>query len=368
MSFGVRAGLEPWRVWRWMPGRGAAICLLVAGSLVGAIVGALLRRPPAYPERAEALVVVADGPSALGGTRPERIRTLVAALTSQPVLTAVKLQAGTPGAGISASGSVNVESHPSAGTLTVVADADNGSVATTLANSASSYAVMLVGRVQAAANAPYSIPASDFSGGIGAWGGISQFALPPLSLRVAPTGGRYHDGSLSVVCPPKPGCGPSVSLELTTVPHRAYTGALWVRAVSHAVQIVPFLGSDPKDVATGQPVTLASTWRRVAVSWTPSHPHSRIELGVLLAAPRTARFVVDAASITYGPAPPSRAQERHLFAHAGAAVALPAQVTGVVPGKTALSAALGAVAGLLAAAVGCGAGAVARRRQSDAQQ
>ncbi len=350
----------------WRPGQGAAILLLVAGPVLGACLGAVLHRPPAFPERAQALVVVADHASALGGTSAQRVRTLAAVLESRPVATAVELEAGAPEGGIPLSGSLSAKPDAGTGLVTVTADAESGSAAAALANSAGSYAVMLAGRVQAVANAPYSIPASDFSYGIGAWDGSSQFALRPTSLSAEPHGGRFRDGSLSAVCSPVPGCGPSTTLSYIVAPHRTYTGVVWARAPSHPFPAVAFLGGDAHDAQTGARVVLTRDWRRLVVSWAPLRAHSTIELGLLTTSHRKASFVVDAASLTDGPAPPSATQERDLTAAAAAAVAFPAHVTGAVAGNTALSAALGALAGLLAAVAGCAAAAVARRRQSGA--
>jgi hypothetical protein len=360
-----QADLQLKRAQEWTPGRGAAALLLVAGPVLGACLGAVLHRPPAFPERAQALVV-ANHASALGGRPAQRVRALAAVLESRPVATAVKLEAGTAEGSVPLSGSLSAESNARAGLVTVTANAENGSAARTLANAASSYAVMLAGRVQAAANAPYSIPASDFSYGIGAWDGNSQFALRPTSLTVAPNGGRFRDGSLRAVCAPVPGCGPSTTLSYVVAPHDIYTGAVWARARSQPFPAVAFLGGDAHDVETGARVTLTRAWRRLAVSWAPLRSHSTIELGLLTTSHRSASFVVDAASLTEGPAPPGVAQEQRLAADEAAAVAFPARVTGAVAGDTALSAALGALAGLLAAMAGCTAGAVARRRQSGA--
>jgi hypothetical protein len=311
--------------------------------------------------------VLANGDSALGGTRTERVQTLATALESRPTATAIKLEASAPREGVPVSGSLSAQPNLKAGTMTLIADADNGSAAVALANSAGSYAVMLAGRVQAAANAPFSIPASDFSNGIGAWDGISKFTLRPTSLTTAPKGGPYGDGSLKVVCSSMPGCGPSARLNFAVVPRNTYTAVVWARASSRSVRATIFLGSNPKDVATGHTVVLAPIWRRLVVSWTASHPHSAIELGVLLiSVSRTAGFLIGSASLTDGPAPPAEAQERRLIADAGAAVAVPARATGAATGNTALSAVLGAGAGLLAAVAGCVAGGVARRRQSGA--
>jgi hypothetical protein len=368
MKLLTRAALQLKRAQQWTPGRGAAISLLVASPLLGACLGAILRRPPTYPEQAQALVVLANSSSALGGTRTEQVRTLATALSAPPVSTAIKLGAGASRTGVPLSGSLSVESQPAAGTLTVIADADNGLAAAALANSSSSYAVTLAGRVQAAANVPYSIPASDFNDGGGAWDGISQFALRPTGLAVTPTGGRFSGGSLKVTCSGKPGCGPATSLDFVVMPHHTYTGVVWARAQSRPFLAVAFLGGDIRDATTGPQVTLTRTWHKLLVSWRPLRSHSSIELGMLTSSHRSTRFVIDAASLTDGPLPPSPAQEQRLSADSGAALASPARVTGAVPADTTLSAALGAVAGLLAAVAGCAAGAIARRRQSATQQ
>ncbi len=291
---------------------------------------------------------------------------MAAVLESRPVATAVELEAGATEGGIPLSGSLSAKPDAGTGLVTVTADAESGPAAAALANSAGSYAVMLAGRVQAAANARYSIPASDFSHGIGAWDESSQFALRPTSLTVAPNGGRFRDGSLRVVCSPVPGCGPSTTLSYVVAPHEIYTGAVWARALSQPFPAVAFLGGDAHDVETGARVTLTRVWRRLAVSWAPLRSHSTIELGLLTTSHRSASFVVDAASLTEGPAPPGVTQEQRLAVDEAAAVAFPARVTGAVAGDTVLSAALGALAGLLAAVAGCAAGAVARRRQSGA--
>ena len=149
-------------------------------------------------------------------------------------------------------------------------------------------------------------------------------------------------------------------------PHRTYTGVVWARALSHPFPAVAFLGGDAHDVQTGARVMLTRAWHRLVVSWAPLRAYATIELGLLTTSHQNASFVVDAASLTGGSAPPSAIQERDLTADAAAAIALPAHVTGAIAGNTALSAALGALAGLLAAVAGCAAGAVARRRQSGA--
>jgi hypothetical protein len=357
--------LRSTRAWS---GRSGAIFLLVSGPVLGAMAGAVLRPPPTYPQRAEAFILVPSDASALDGTRVERVLTLAAALTSEPVMSAIKLTAGSPSLNGPVSGTLEVRSNSKRGSLTVVADSETSSAAAALANTAGAYAVTLARRVQAAANTPLTIPVSDFNQGIGSWNGTSQFALRPLRQTIAATGGRFHDGSLVVTCQPVTGCGSGTSVQLAAIPHDTYTGAIWIRALSPNLRATVFIGGAPGDVATAQPVLLTPTWHRLAVSWTASRQHPAIEVGVLSAAPRAGRFVIDAASVTTGPAPPSGVQERVLASDAAAATALPAQAAGPVPVGTLGSAALGALAGLLAALAGCAAGVAARRRQHGSQQ
>ena len=134
MSSLPQAHLRLKRAQEWTPGRGAAILLLVAGPVLGACLGAVLHRPPAFPERAQALVVVADHASALGGTSAQRVRTLAAVLESRPVATAVGFEAGETEGGIPLSGSLSAKPATGTGVLTVTADAESGSVAAALAS------------------------------------------------------------------------------------------------------------------------------------------------------------------------------------------------------------------------------------------
>ncbi len=313
-------------------------------------------------------MLVPDDDSALGATRAEQVLTLGAALAAQPVTSAIKLTAAGPNLSGPVNGTVAVQPNPARGSLTVVADGETSSAATALANAAGAYAVTLARRVQATATTPLSIPASDFTQGVGSWAGVSQFALPPIGQTAATTGGRFHDGSLTVSCQAKAGCGAGTSVQLAAIPHDTYTGAIWVRALSLNVRVSAFIGGAPGDVATTEPTPLTGAWRRLAVSWRASRQHPQIEIGVLSATPRAARFVVDAASVTSGSASPSEAQERVLASSVAATTALPAQAVGSVPVGTLGSAALGALAGLLAGLAGCAAGYAARRRQRGAQQ
>jgi hypothetical protein len=348
-------------------GRPGAIFLLVSATIAGALIGAVLRPPPSYPQRAEAIVLVPHAASALGSTAKERVKTLSAALTTAPAMTAIKLAAGSPTLG-SLSGTIKVRSNPGHGSLTVTADSETSSDATALANAAGAYAIILARRVQATATTPASIPASDFGQGIGSWSEASQFALHPLSETAAAAGGRYKDGSLVVRCQAKTGCGTGTSVQLAAIPHDTYTGAVWIRALSPKIRIYAFIGGSPADVATGKPALLTSHWRRLTASWTAHRQHPAIEMGVLTTTPHAGRFVLDAASVTSGPTPPSEVQERALASDTAAATALPAQAVGTVPVTTLGGAILGALAGLLAGLAGCAAGYAARCRQHAAQQ
>jgi hypothetical protein len=361
---GIRQRLR--RTAQGWSGRSGAIFLLVSGPIVGALIGAVLRPPPRYPQRAEALVLVPHAAPALGGTTEERIQTLSAALTTPPERTAIMLAAGSPALG-PLSGTIEVRSNPGHGSLTVIADGETSSDATALADRAGAYAVTLARRVQATATTPTSIPASDFSQGIGSWGEASQFVLHPLSETAAATGGRYKDGSLVVSCQAKTGCGAGTSIQLAAIPRYTYTGAIWIRALSPKMRICAFIGGSPGDVVTGEPVLLTTRWRRLTVSWTARLQHPAIEVGVLTTTPHAGRFVLDAASVTSGLTPPSEVQERALISDAAAATALPAQAVGTVPVTTLGGAVLGALAGLLAGLAGCAAGYAARRRQRRAQ-
>ena len=208
----------------------------------------------------------------------------------------------------------------------------------------------------------------DFETGAQSWGvGRSTFLFPPTATAAATRGGaRRGRGFLRTTClEPRPGCGSWVTIARALVPGRPYVARAWVRAPRGRAALRLALGAAPEDVADGPTVQVSRRWTRLGVTWVPQLQVGSAELDVQVNAPGAVTFDTDEVSVRSPrgklvQTPRLDRPDRYTLASRPAA-------TGQLRTKTVTAALVGGGIGLLAAAAGLAAGALARRRHEAEQ-
>jgi hypothetical protein len=208
----------------------------------------------------------------------------------------------------------------------------------------------------------------DFENGLGAWGAISDFAVPPSSLRIVSSNPKFNSAALEVTCPRRAGCGPAAHIYYPFRKGTTYEASGWLRAATSRVSVTMIFGADPRDYSALRPTRLRKSWTRYSLEWTPIHNQEAGELTVQSAAKRGGRFYVDGISFSEDSGA-SRLDARRrgvgeakAFAQRPYAAATPAVPTGTVDSRTTLWALAGAALGFASAACGVGLGRLAASR------
>jgi len=336
---------------------------LVVAAAVGASVGALVRPAPVDSYLAEAVISIRpDVPPAADELARQRARWIRAAeaLRAPQVLLGAAAGSGLPLR--RAKPRLNAGGSPDAGLFIVRARAVNSTVATAMAGSAAASTLEFLRA--SSGNPGFGSPRTrfDFENGAQGWGvGRSIFLLPPTSTGAARGRGRRGRGLLRTTCHyTQPGCGTWVTIAKALSPGHPYLAQAWVRAPRGRAALRLAFGAAPEDVADGRTVLVSRRWTRITVRWVPQLQVGSAEIDVQVNAAGAVTFDADQVSVT---SPGGKlVQIPRLDIPDRYRLAARAQAAGQLHSKTVTAALVGGAIGLLAAAAGLAAGALARRR------
>ena len=270
-------------------------------TIVGALIGILLKPQPDHRFEAEAVARV--GPSPPGPGLIERV------LSNPEVITTAIGDSKVANNAEDVMEHMTVAADPEDGTVTVAAQGDSEQAASDLVMSllAQSAAVARMSINQSEGAVDYSF--GDFEGGRATWDSVpSSFSHPPEDESIT-SPGFTNAKALSVECPDR-NCGPSVILRGLFLPDRVYTAVAYARSTASDGRLRMVFGQTPlDDYATGRARQLTPDWQRFDVRWRPSEIRSSAFIVIALEA-EGGEFEIDSVVFADGDAPQRPSAER----------------------------------------------------------